>query len=70
MADQLWIVFFDGVAQTGVLPYADSEDKALSMWREQAALGPIARARLRAAPNFEVTFALVRGKLVTTKHTD
>lgn len=50
MADQLWIVFLDDVAQTGVLPYADSEDKALSMWREQAALGPIARARLRAAP--------------------
>jgi hypothetical protein len=50
MADQLWIVVLDGVAQTGVLPYADSEDKALTMWREQAGHGPIARARLRAVP--------------------
>lgn len=50
MADQLWIVFLDGIAQTGVLPYAGSEEKALSMWGEQSGLARIARARLRAVP--------------------
>lgn len=50
MADQLWIVFLDGVAQTGVLPFAGSEEKALSMWRAQSGVGGIARVRLRAVP--------------------
>ena len=131
----LWIVFLDGVAQPGVLPYAGSEETALSLWRAQTGGDGIARARLRAVPKaedrlpvdpseetkgyrcwvrtsktpheartwvatrradavaqvktavrnnkseggveshdpekpFEVTFAMVRGKLLETKHTD
>ncbi len=54
MADQLWVVFVDGVAQTGVLPYARSEDVALRLWREQTGHGELARARLRAVPKVEV----------------
>jgi hypothetical protein len=50
MVEQLWIVFLDGIAQNDVLPFASSEEKALSMWRERTTLGPIARARLRAVP--------------------
>ena len=50
MAEQLWIVFLDGIAQKDILPFASSEEKALSMWRERTSLGPIARARLRAVP--------------------
>ena len=50
MADQLWIVFLDGIAQKDILPFATSEEKALSMWEAQANRGPIARARLRAVP--------------------
>jgi hypothetical protein len=50
MADQLWIVFLDGIAQKDILPFATSEEKALSMWEGQANRGPIARARLRAVP--------------------
>ena len=48
MADQLWLVFLDGIAQKDLLPFASSEEKALTMWRAQASLGPIAPARLRA----------------------
>jgi hypothetical protein len=127
MADQLWIVFVDGVAQTGVLPYARSEDVALRLWREQTGPGELARERLCAVPKasavttgyrcwvrtsikpqdtrvwvatrrldavaqvkaavrnnkseggveshdpdkpYDVTFAMVRGKLTETKHTD
>src|SRR5689334_23752483 len=50
MADQLWIVFVDGVAQTGVLPYAGSEEVALRLWRDQTGGGGLARERLRAVP--------------------
>jgi hypothetical protein len=50
MAEQVWIVFLDGIAQKDVLPFASSEEKALSMWRERTSLGPVARARLRAVP--------------------
>ena len=50
MAEQLWIVFLDGIAQKDILPFASSEEKALSMWRERTSLGPMARARLRAVP--------------------
>jgi hypothetical protein len=50
MAEQLWIVFLDGIAQKDVLPFASSEEKALSMWRERTSLGSIASARLRAVP--------------------
>ena len=48
MAEQLWIVFLDGIAQKDILPFASSEEKALSMWRERTSLGSIPRARLRA----------------------
>jgi hypothetical protein len=51
MAEQLWIVFLDGVAQKDILPFASSEEKALSMWRERTSLGPTTPARLRAVPN-------------------
>ena len=54
MAEQLWMVFLDGVAQTGVLPYATSEDVALRLWREQTGRGGLARERLRAVPKAEV----------------
>jgi hypothetical protein len=54
MADQLWVVFVDGVAQTGVLPYARSEDVALRLWREQTGHGELARERLRVVPKAEV----------------
>ncbi len=54
MADQLWVVFVDGVAQTGVLPYARSADVALRLWREQTGHGELARERLRAVPKAEV----------------
>lgn len=54
MADQLWVVFIDGVAQTGVLPYAGSEAKALSLWRDQTGRGGLAPERLHAVPKAEV----------------
>jgi hypothetical protein len=50
MAEQLWIVFLDGIAQKDILPFASSEEKAVSMWRERTSFGPIARTRLRAVP--------------------
>jgi hypothetical protein len=58
MAEQLWIVFLDGVAQKEIQPFASSEEKALTMWREQTSPGPIDRARLRAVPNTDDRAAL------------
>jgi hypothetical protein len=51
MADQLWIVFVDGVAQTDVLPYAGSEEIALRLWRDQTGRSEVARERLHALAN-------------------
>jgi hypothetical protein len=50
MADQLWIVFVDDVAQTDLLPYARSEEVALRLWREQPGRGGLPHERLRAVP--------------------
>jgi hypothetical protein len=58
MAEQLWIVFLDGIAQKDILPFASSEEKAVSMWRAQTRLGPIARTRLRAVPKADDRAAL------------
>ncbi len=51
MADQLWVVFVDDIAQPDVLPYAASEDVALRLWREYTGRGDIARERLHALAN-------------------
>lgn len=48
MADQLWVVFVDNVAQTDLLPYAGSEEMALRLWREQPGRGGLTRDRLHA----------------------
>lgn len=36
MADQLWVVFVDDVAQTDLLPYAGSVEMALRIWTPES----------------------------------